>query len=83
MMRDQPQDAIKYLHMAVESDPLNTEAHYRLALACKKLGLNAEAEKEMRLFDEIKKTKNQVKELYRQMNKPQKPEADPEPAGTQ
>jgi len=83
MMRDQPQAAIKYLHMAVESDPLNTEAHYRLALACKKLGLNAEAEKEMRLFDEIKKTKNQVKELYRQMNKPQKPEADPDPGGTQ
>ena len=83
MMRDRPQEAVTYLRMAVESDPLNTEAHYRLALACKKLGFDAEAEKEMRLFDEIKKTKNQVKELYRQMNEPQKPDADPEPAGTQ
>lgn len=83
MMRDKPWDAIPYLRMAVESDPLNTEAHYRLALACKKLGLNAEAEKEMRLFDEIKKTKDHVKDLYREMNKPTKPEETPSPAEPQ
>jgi tetratricopeptide (TPR) repeat protein len=83
MMRDKPQEAIAYLRMAVGSDPLNTEAHYRLALACRKLGLDAEAEKEMRLFDEIKKTKDHVKDLYREMNKQPKQEADPEPAGTQ
>jgi tetratricopeptide (TPR) repeat protein len=83
MMRDKPQEAIAYLRMAVASDPLNTEAHYRLALACRKLGLIDEAEKEMRLFDEIKKTKDHVKDLYREMNKQPKQDADLEPAGPQ
>jgi tetratricopeptide (TPR) repeat protein len=79
MMQEKPQEAIKYLRMAVQSDPLNGEAHYRLALACRDLNLTDEAEKEMHLFQEIKKTKDQVKELYHQMNRQPKPEADEEP----
>jgi tetratricopeptide (TPR) repeat protein len=64
-----PEDAIKYLRMAVQSDPLNSEAHYRLATNCRKLGLTEEAEKELKIFQEIKQAKDRVKELYRQMNK--------------
>jgi len=64
-----PEEAIKYLRMAVQSDPLNGEAHYRLAIVCKRLVLLNEAEKEMRLFQEIKQTKENVRALYRQMNK--------------
>jgi tetratricopeptide (TPR) repeat protein len=80
-----PTEALKYLRMATQSDPLNGEAHYRLAIACKRLDLQDEAEKEMRLFQEIKQTKDQVRELYRQMNKTpaglddQPPESDPDP----
>jgi tetratricopeptide (TPR) repeat protein len=66
---DKPQDAVKYLRMAVQSDPLNAEAHYRLATVCRKLQLTEEAEKEIRLFQEIKQTKERVRQLYRQMNK--------------
>ncbi len=69
MSRDKPREAMKYLRMAVESDPLNGEVHYRLASVYRSLQMNAEAEKEITLFREIKETKNQVKELYRQMNK--------------
>jgi tetratricopeptide (TPR) repeat protein len=76
MMQEKPQEAIKYLRMAVQTDPLNGEAHYRLALACRDLNLADEAEKEMHLFQEIKKTKDQVKELYHQMNRQPKPEAN-------
>jgi Tfp pilus assembly protein PilF len=76
MLTGKPQEALKYLRMAVQSDPLNGEAHYRLAVACRKLQLNDEAEKEFRLFQEIKQTKEQVVELYRQMNKKSKPEGD-------
>jgi tetratricopeptide (TPR) repeat protein len=76
MVQEKPQEAIKYLRMAVQSDPLNGEAHYRLALACRDLNLTDEAEKEMHLFQEIKKTKDQVKELYHQMNRQPKPEAN-------
>lgn len=83
MMKDNTEEAAKYLRMAVESDPLNTEAHYRLALAYRKLGLTREAEKEMRLFDEIKRTKDHVKNLFREMNKPTKPDEVLPPADTQ
>ncbi len=74
MMMEKPQQARKYLEMAVQSDPLNGEARYRLALAYRGLGMSGEAQKEMHLFQEIKQTKDQVKELYRQMNKQSKSE---------
>ncbi|MGB7845776.1 MAG: tetratricopeptide repeat protein [Candidatus Acidiferrum sp.] len=70
---EKPEEAVKYLRTAVQVDPLNSTAHYRLASVCKKLQLKDEAEKEYRLFQEIKQTKEHVIELYRQMNK--KPEA--------
>jgi Tfp pilus assembly protein PilF len=77
------QDAAKYLRMAVQSDPLNGDAHYRLASVCRKLELKDEADKEFRLFQEIKETKTHLRELYVQMNKKppeqedQTPDAEP------
>lgn len=72
---DQFQEAAKYLRMAVQSDPLNGEAHYRLASVCRRLELKDEAAKEFRLFQEIKQTKKNLQELYRQMHKkPPQPE---------
>jgi tetratricopeptide (TPR) repeat protein len=83
MSMEKPQDARKYLEMAIQSDPLNGEARYRLALAYRRLQMPEEAEKEMHLFQEIKKTKDQVRVLYRQMNKDTKPEDDAMPSGDQ
>ena len=80
---DKPQEAAKYLRMAIQSDPLNGEAHYRLASVCRKLQLKDEAAREFRLFQEIKQTKADLKELYRQMHKKppqaeeQVPDAEP------
>ncbi|HYL97450.1 MAG TPA: tetratricopeptide repeat protein [Blastocatellia bacterium] len=64
-----PEEAIPYLKLAIEADPLNGEAHYRLGLAYRDTGSMDAAGKELKLFQDIKKTKDQVKELYRQMNK--------------
>ena len=66
---EKPQEAVRYLRMAVQSDPLNDQAHYRLAAVCRQLQLTTESEKEIRLFREIRQTKERLKELYRQMNK--------------
>jgi Tfp pilus assembly protein PilF len=79
---DKPQEAAKYLRMAVQSDPLNGAAHYRLASVSRTLGLKDEAAKEFRLFQEIKQTKKDLKELYRQMNKtpPEQEEQVPDAA---
>ena len=71
-----PREAMKYLRTAIESDPLNGEAHYRLAAVCRSLQMTDEASREIRLFQEIKQTKAQIRELYRQMNK--RPQLDEE-----
>ena len=63
------EEAMKHLREAVTADPLNSEAHYRLGTVYRKLHMDAEAERELKLFQEIKKTDDQVKEIYRQMNK--------------
>jgi tetratricopeptide (TPR) repeat protein len=68
MLKQKPQEAIQYLRAVIEADPLNSEAHYRLASAYRRLQMEEQAKKEMHLFEEIKKTKEQVKELYHQMN---------------
>lgn len=71
------QDALKYLRMAVQSDPLNEEAHYRLATVCGKLQLTEESEKEFRLFREIKLARKRLQDLYGKMSrKPPGQEAD-------
>src|SRR6266700_2949997 len=69
MAMQKPQEAIRYLRKAVQSDPLNETSHYRLGLAYRNVQRTEEARKELKLFQEIKQTKDQVKELYRQMNK--------------
>lgn len=68
MMLQKPQEAIKYLQDAIRIDPLNSEAHYRLASGYRRLQMDDRAQEEMHLFQEIKKTKDQVKDLYHQMN---------------
>jgi hypothetical protein len=55
--------------MAVEADPLNDEAHYRLSRVCRKLQLKEESEKEYRLSLEIKQARERMGELYWQMNR--------------
>lgn len=79
MMRQKPQEAINYLRAAIQLDPLNSEAHYRLASAYRRLQMEDQAQKEMRLFQEIKKTKDQVKDLYHQMNIRPKAQGDEMP----
>jgi len=77
MVQEKPQEAVQYLRKAVESDPLNGAAHYQLGIAYRRLQMTDAARKELQLSQEIKKTKDQVEELYRQMNR--KPQADDVP----
>ena len=65
---------MKYLQMAVKTDPLNGSAHYQLAQVYRRLQMNEMAEKELHLFQEIKQAKDQREALYHQMNRQVKPE---------
>lgn len=63
-----PEQAVIYLRMAVASDPFNAEAHYKLSQMDKQLHLDEESQKELKLFLEIRATKDKVKQLYREMS---------------
>jgi tetratricopeptide (TPR) repeat protein len=76
LMPEQPQEAVRHLRMAVQSDPLNGSAHYQLAQAYRRLQMEEMAQKEMHLFEEIKETKDRVEELYHQMKQHPKLELD-------
>jgi tetratricopeptide (TPR) repeat protein len=73
-MQENPEQAVKYLRLAVQSDPLNASAHYQLGRAYQRLQMSELAEKELHLSQEIRKTKEQVEALYHQMNRYTKPE---------
>ena len=73
---EKPREALPYLRQAVAADPLNGEAHYRLAAAYRILKMPDDSQKEMKLFQEIKNTKEQVRMLYRQMKRTPKPESE-------
>jgi tetratricopeptide (TPR) repeat protein len=62
------EQAAGYLHLAVQEDPLNAEAHYQLCQVDKRLNLDEEAQKELKLFLDIRASRDKVRELYRQMN---------------
>lgn len=76
LLQQNPQQAVKYLRMAVDSDPLNGSAHYELAQVYRRLEMTEASKKEIRLFQEIKAAKDQVEALYRQMNRPAPPSSD-------
>jgi predicted Zn-dependent protease len=67
--RDKPQEAVEYLRSAVKTDPMNANAHYRLARTCHALHLTEEEEKEIKMYQEIRATKDRIAQLYRQMNR--------------
>jgi Flp pilus assembly protein TadD len=73
--QNKPEEAAKYLRMAVASDPLNPEAHYRLSQIDKVLHLVEEQKKELQLFLDIRASRNKIQHLYQQM-KPEDPSAD-------
>lgn len=62
------QQAVAYLQRAVAAEPFNAEAHYQLAQIDKKLHLDTEAQKQLKLFLDIRATKDKVKQVYREMN---------------
>jgi tetratricopeptide (TPR) repeat protein len=69
MQRKRPQQAAHYLRSAVEVDPLNAAAHYRLALAYRELHQMDAMKQQMQLFQNIKQTEARVVSLYQEMHK--------------
>jgi len=66
---DKPGEAIPYLQKLLDDDPLNADARYQYAMALKAVNKTDEAKEQLRLFQEIRESKDKVIQLYRQMNK--------------
>lgn len=71
-----PEQAVAYLRMAVRSDPFNAETHYKLAQVDRQLNLEEDQKKEIKLYLEIRDSRDKVKQLYHEMNS-QPPPPDP------
>jgi tetratricopeptide (TPR) repeat protein len=76
---DKPGEAIPYLQKLLDDDPLNADARYQYAMALKAVNKTDEAKEQLRLFQEIRESKDKVIELYRQMNKRPTAESTSEP----
>jgi tetratricopeptide (TPR) repeat protein len=74
--QEKPEEAFGYLQSAVQADPMNANAHYWLARVCHTLHRTEDERNEMKVFEEIRATKDRVAQLYRQMNRrPEQPDA--------
>ena len=65
----QPETALDFLRKAVEFDPENEVAHYRLAHVYRKLGRNFEAEQELALFKKYREASASIGAIYRQVQR--------------
>lgn len=72
-----PEEAVKYLKQVIAGDPLNAEAHYKLAQLDRRLHLEDESKHELQLFLQIRATQDKVKTLYREMAPPRPGPTDP------
>lgn len=72
--------AAAYLHQAIESDPLNPDAHYQLCQVDKRLHLDTDARKELKLFLDIRDSRDKVRQLYLLMNPQTAPSVENAPS---
>jgi tetratricopeptide (TPR) repeat protein len=78
--QDHLEEAARYLRMAVQGDPLNAEAHYQLCQVDKKLNLDDEARKELKLYLDIRASRDKARQLFREMNSQTAPAVETPPA---
>jgi tetratricopeptide (TPR) repeat protein len=62
-----PQEALAYLMEATRADPQNEVAHYRLALAYRKLGRIQDANREMAAFKRLRESHNPIRALLQEI----------------
>lgn len=64
------QEALTYLRKAVKEDPFSTKANYRLFLLYKKLHMDEAAKKQLKLFVDVRSSKDKVEKVFHEMHPP-------------
>jgi Flp pilus assembly protein TadD len=64
---NQPDKAISLLEQAVQLEPTNPTAHYRLATLYKKIGRVEDAKREVDLYKQYKDMKEKLRVTYKEL----------------
>ena len=67
-------DAIPLLESAVEDDPTNVVAHYRLSMLYRRAGRTADAERETQVFHHYQDVKDKLGKTFKQLAAPNVPQ---------
>jgi tetratricopeptide (TPR) repeat protein len=67
MSNHEPQKAVTHLERAAQIEPFNPGTHYRLGVVYRELGRADDSHREMTRFEELKKMKSRLGDLYQEM----------------
>jgi tetratricopeptide (TPR) repeat protein len=76
MSNDEPQKAEALLHRAIELDPANAVAHFRLSTIYRQTGRSAEAKHEVEEYKKYNEMKKKLRAVYHDFHRGQSPEED-------
>lgn len=66
-------EAIPLLESAVEDDPSNMAAHYRLSILYRRAGRAADAQRELETFQHYKEVQDRLGKVFKQLARPSGP----------
>jgi cytochrome c-type biogenesis protein CcmH/NrfG len=66
--RGKDEQALEYLRKAVKEDPFSTKSNYKLFLLYKKMHMENAANQQLKLFINVRATKDKVKSVFREMH---------------
>jgi tetratricopeptide (TPR) repeat protein len=72
------QEALDHLREAARLDPLDSSAHYLLAQTYRKLGRTPDADREIKLFEDLENSRKKIHEVYQEMHQINREEESPE-----
>jgi Flp pilus assembly protein TadD len=79
MSQHQLKEAEPHLKLAIQEEPFNSAAHYRLGVLYRELGRLDDAHSELVEFQKLKKMKSRLSDLYQQMRLSPGKAAQPDP----
>jgi tetratricopeptide (TPR) repeat protein len=71
------QEAVAYLRESARLDPVDSTAHYLLAQTYRRLGQTPDAEREIKLFEDLENSRKKIHEVYQEMHQILKEEQSP------
>jgi tetratricopeptide (TPR) repeat protein len=72
------QEALTHLREAARLDPIDSTAHYLLAQTYRRLGQMADADREIKVFEDLENSRKAIHEVYQEMHQIRPGEEPPE-----